>query len=320
MDFQEKIQELRAEIKRQLEPIIGENCILTDLPYHDNLGDVLIWQGELDFLGSINKYPLSATSSETFLFPVLREDTTILLHGGGNFGDLYRNFQEFKLRVVDKYPKNKIVMFPQSVWYENSDLIKRDAAQMAKHNDLYLCARDKSSFDFLKKHFSANNILLVPDMAFYINDKRLEDYRHTNSSKKLYFKRTDKEDSDKSPIKTSSETDIRDWPKYGEKTLGFKFIIYSCAAIKRLNNLPFAQSIIAGIVNTYAEWYWRPSRETLAAKFLSRYGLIITSRLHALILSVLLHIPARFIDNTTGKLSAFYNQWLNNLDEIKPFK
>ena len=32
MDFQEKIQELRAEIKRQLEPLINNKCILTDLP------------------------------------------------------------------------------------------------------------------------------------------------------------------------------------------------------------------------------------------------------------------------------------------------
>ncbi len=320
MDFQEKIQELRAEIKRQLEPLIGDNCILTDLPYHDNLGDVLIWQGELDFLSSINKFPKSTTSAGTFLYPNLPDNITILLHGGGNFGDLYRNFQEFRLNVINRYKNNRIIMFPQSVWYDNLDLLEKDAKQMSRHKNLYLCARDKYSFDFFKKHFSANNILLVPDMAFCINDKRFADYRKKDSSKKLYLNRIDKEHSNNSIITKSPDLDIKDWPKYGERKGGFKFMIYSCAVIRRLHCMPVAQNLIASIVNSYAKNYWRPSRETLAAKFLSEYGQIITTRLHALILSVLLHIPAKFIDNTTGKLSAFYNQWLVDLDEIKPFK
>ena len=68
-------------------------------------------------------------------------------------------------------------MFPQSIWYEDESLIAKDAAVMARHNDLTLCARDKWSYNFLKEHFGKNKILLVPDMAFYISDEYLNKYR-----------------------------------------------------------------------------------------------------------------------------------------------
>ncbi len=39
-----------------------------------------------------------------------------------------------------------------------------------------------------------------------------------------------------------------------------------------------------------------------------------------MILSILLHKPVSYIDNTTGKLSAFAQTWLSDLDAINPYQ
>lgn len=314
MDTNKKIQQLQAEIKRQLEPLIGEKCILTDLPYHDNLGDVLIWQGELDFLKSINKTPINQSNYLTFNYPTVDERTTILLHGGGNFGDLYRILQEFRLNVISKYLNQRIIVFPQSVWYNDESLIAKDAAILAKHKNLYLCARDKWSYDFMKEHFSANNILLVPDMAFCINKKFLVN-THLKNKKSLYFKRTDKE-LDNTTVCDFLDVETHDWPTY-ESRHWSSVINYWLLELNR--RIPFGKSISNILIDFFVQHYMRSDYVKIASKFLSSYGMVITTRLHALILSTLMGIPVRYIDNTTGKLSAFANTWLSDYTNVKPF-
>ncbi|MDI5788788.1 hypothetical protein PO124_11350 [Bacillus licheniformis] len=44
------------------------------------------------------------------------------LSGGGNFGDLYPHFQQFRERVVEHYPDNRIVILPQSIYYEHEEI------------------------------------------------------------------------------------------------------------------------------------------------------------------------------------------------------
>ena len=45
MDFNEKINKLRTEIAKALIPVIDNDYVLLGLPYYDNVGDVLIWEG-----------------------------------------------------------------------------------------------------------------------------------------------------------------------------------------------------------------------------------------------------------------------------------
>ena len=43
MDVQTKILQLRNNIAQSLKMVIGRKCILLDVPYYHNIGDVLIW-------------------------------------------------------------------------------------------------------------------------------------------------------------------------------------------------------------------------------------------------------------------------------------
>ena len=66
MNFNDKITQLRQEIDRQLRPLITNDYVLLNLPYHGNIGDTLIWQGEIDYLSTFPYKCLGAHSENSW--------------------------------------------------------------------------------------------------------------------------------------------------------------------------------------------------------------------------------------------------------------
>lgn len=321
MDLNSKIAELRDSISNQLSPLIPGDYILMDAPYYRNVGDVLIWEGIRDFCSQLPGRNLGTSNMTTALFPDLSPDVTILLTGGGNFGDLWRIFQNFRLEVIRRYPQNRILILPQSVWYENQELIKSDAEILSRHSDLHLCARDTYSFGFFSKHFKECNIHLVPDMAFFINPKTLTKYRQTATPRKLYLKRSDKELVENTIIANPGEEfDIHDWKTYEKHDKGLTLLQPFLSIAYRTRNKPILNKLTALIANKIADKLVRERLVKAGIKFLSPYSEIITTRLHTMILGIMLGIPVKIIDNKTGKLSSFYETWLNDTDIATPLK
>ncbi|WP_017725785.1 polysaccharide pyruvyl transferase family protein, partial [Acinetobacter baumannii] len=182
---------LKALIDNTLKPLINSDYVLWDLPYHINMGDILIWQGELDFLSNLPYNMLDFGSSQTVNFPKLSKETTILLHGGGNFGDIYRSSQLFRNEVIKRYPENKIIILPQTVYYKNDSILKEDMNIMSKHSNLYVCVRDSYSKNLLSIYLDNKRIFLLPDMAFCMDDHYFSNNK--GLGKVLYMKRLDAE-------------------------------------------------------------------------------------------------------------------------------
>lgn len=132
MNFQDKIKSLRRTIEETLVPLISKKCLLLDLPYYSNVGDILIWEGTNEFLKKCSCTCLYKSSLEHYRSFKCSNDVTILLQGGGNFGDIWRLHQDFRLKVISEYPNNRIIILPQSVFYENEKKIKEDASFMGK--------------------------------------------------------------------------------------------------------------------------------------------------------------------------------------------
>lgn len=313
------ISNLRKIIQHSISPLITGDFYIADAPYYDNIGDVLIWQGVVNFCNELNYRCIRISSCNNFEFPKISKDKVILLMGGGNFGDLWRYFQNFRLEVIKQYPNNRIIMFPQSVWYEDQSLIKEDARIMAQHKDLYLCARDQWSYYFLKAHFGTNHILLVPDMAFYIDDKILAPYRGKETGKSLFFRRLDKEITSDTPQTLPIECDVHDWPTVEYRPKRFYYFGKAYGVSRRLRNIPLLHQFVNHCIDRSADHFIKNSLVRIGCKFLSPYSSVTTTRLHAMILSVLLHKPVKYIDNSTGKLSAFANTWLKDLNSVEPY-
>lgn len=313
MNFENKIAELRTLIKVNLTPLIGQEFILLGVPYHGNIGDSLIWKGTLNFLSTLPGKFLGSRGLDWFGEKTISKGTTLLLQGGGNFGDLYPHEQEFRLKIIEHYLDNNIIILPQSICYQNKNNIIKDVQIMSAHPKLVICARDNDSFEFLKKEFKGVKIILLPDMAFWLEEKDCNKV----TDKVLYVKRTDKEFVSETSLDLQN-FEISDWPTYNK----FSFMCSILKVFKKLQNISSDTSIqpyISSLLRMWVERIYMPSIISTGYKFISPYNKIITTRLHAMILSIILHKKVEYIDNTSKKLSAFANTWLKNLDSVQEY-
>lgn len=313
MTTSEKSSQLSDIINSTLPNLIGDKCVFLDLAYYENIGDVLIWEGTEWFLKNNRISCIYRASKDTFDWRAIPSDITIVLQGGGNFGDIWLPHQKFRLDVIQKYPENKIVILPQTIYYQHKENMEHDAAIMAEHPNLTICSRDNATLRLVKEHFS-NKTILLPDMAFCIPVKYLERFRKdTINGKNLFLKRKDKEFSRYcyyNYIKGNVEE--HDWPSYETTTLIVKN--YRRIMSRKL----FLDNIHCGrLIDLYARKILRRHFVRVGVEFISEYEYIYTTRLHVAILSTLLGKPFTFFDNSYGKNSSFYDTWLSDIQEIE---
>lgn len=312
MEARDKVKILKQRIYEELSLIINYDYILLDLPYFSNIGDVLIWQGTLDILGTLPYKCLYSSSLENFSPQKIGNKVIILLMGGGNFGNIWIRHQYFRRKILEIYPNNKIIQLPQSIAYTEGKILEKDREIFAKHPDFTICVRDNISFQFATKHFKNNTILLLPDMAFCINPETYSRYSEkTKNHKILFLKRNDCEFKAASYNDVPKNADVRDWPSI-EK---MPFIIRLINKIRGItHNYP---AINNGFSNFIYKRLLRKYYVKLGLKFISSYSMVYTTRLHVGILSTLLSKPIVFFDNSYGKNKEFYLTWLSDIDSIK---
>lgn len=319
MTVAEKIYSLRNEIDKVLNPIIGKRVIIPDAPYYKNIGDILIWQGTEDYLKRTGRKLLTMTSDETFSFPALDEDVTILLMGGGNFGDLWRRHQEARIKIISHYRHNRIVMLPQSVWYDDQSLIAKDSEAFALHPDLHLCARDCGSYGFMKSYFGNNTIHLVPDMAFQIDEKLLKRYRGKSAGDgHLLLLRGDKELPGE--LSLPDTPCVHDWPSLEQNSREMKVYLKLRAKLLLQKKILLPESAVKKLLDSAARYCIKRNLVRTGPEFMAHYSTVTTTRLHGLILAMLLYKPVDYIDNTTGKLSDFADTWLRDCPWINAYE
>lgn len=321
MRFDEKIIALKNRIEEALLPLVDNDYVLWGLPYHGNIGDILIWTGEEIFLQKTGFKCLERTSINTCKFPELSPEIIIFLEGGGDFGDVWREVQLFRLEVIKRYPDNRIIIFPETVFYKDSSLMRYDAEIMSLHRKLTICVRDKKSEDLLKLNFK-NSILLVPDMAFEISCECLCPKKKDRYNRILFLKRTDKEAvyTDNVLKHISGNVDIRDWPSMEHMPFVPKIFFKFCGLqlrLKKYRYFSFWAFLLGKIIDKCMYSYVRPYLLGIGVNFVGDYSQVYTTRLHVLILSVLLHKEVKFIDNSYGKNTAFYETWLKDLPMVQ---
>ena len=308
MTTQAKIRQLQENIESQLSHLITRDYWLLNVPYHPNVGDTLIWQGELDFL---MKFPYKCKGMRSFYSPIPKDiiqDELILIHGGGNFGDVWELPQEWQMSVVKQYPNNTIIFFPQTIWFEHEENMKKCAKILNEHQHLTICARDNNSYNILSQYFDAK-ILLVPDMAFCINMSHQKVYPSINDT--LLLKRADreyKETYELNKIEHLKNITISDWKTFDEDSWQKRWLRRTKKYLPMFPNL----------YDFYAYKIFRPYLVNSGIKLISSYKRIYSTRLHAIILSLLLGKDSDlyWFDNSYGKNRNFYDTWLSDLEGI----
>lgn len=308
---------LSQKIENKLKPLIISDYVLWDLPYHINMGDILIWEGELDFLESIPFRMLDYGSAHTVKYPELDEDVVILLHGGGNFGDIYRSSQQFRNKVIKAYPNNRIIVLPQSIHYNDKGNLKADMSLFQQHKDLYVCVRDRFSFETLAKFLDEKKLMLLPDMAFCIKSSKL---LPRDSNKTLFMERIDCEAVNNLNVNFKFDK-ASDWPSFEHENMLTKVLRHNVFIQQVLNKINEKIKInlypsFSHGLDKYMTQEVKPFLFEQAINFINQHDTIYTTRLHGGILAVLLGKKIYLMDNNYGKNTRFFNEWLQDYDNI----
>ena len=280
-----------------------------DLPMHLNIGDQLIDWGTEVFLENHGLRPslrLSALDYQRYRHKILPSDT-LLLHGGGNVNDIYKWHENLRQDVLKRFPDNKIILFPQSVFFFDQARGRELMKSYQDHDDFMMFVRDQESFDFIQE-LGGIRCQLCPDMAHALWKSSKGVQPHYSGAETLLFLRKDVEAAD-SQEKNAQAIDWVDiTAPFDRSVSGYLF-----QAIERCPSFAVRNRIVDF-------WNFRRSRIIAkSVKVFSAFETIETDRLHAMILGCLLGKTVRYIDNNYGKLSRYESLWLSETaSEPKP--
>jgi pyruvyl transferase EpsO len=171
-----------------LEPPVA----LIDFPNHGNVGDSAIWRGEAAWLRQTVGAPVFVCEIANYnpaqLHSALSNTGTILLHGGGNLGDLWATHQVVRERILDEFADRRVIQLPQSILFESGIVLESARRAFARHKRFTLLVREQRSLEFARREFQCD-IRLCPDMAFALSPIP----RPTPSTDLVLLARTDKE-------------------------------------------------------------------------------------------------------------------------------
>lgn len=264
------------------------------LPLHNNCGDLAIVQAEKEFF---KKYFPQFHLPEIYYNQLeedfynriksLRKSDIIVLPGGGNLGDLWRNEEEMRVNIVKSLPKNKIISFPQSVYFSDT-LCGREQLSVSKktyeeHKKILFFLRDKKSFEFFKSNFNCP-CRLSADIV--LSTKREYSFGRDGV---LICVRKDKEKNVENGVVEHIEGFLKE--KYPIK----------------LTDTLSSEIVTVSNVDDVIE---HKLKEFASAK------LVVTDRLHGMIFSAVTGTPCIVFNNLDGKVFAQY-EWIKDLEYIK---
>lgn len=288
-----------------------EDVVFVDYPLHHNIGDLLILLGTISFFenNSLNvKSHLSTYNTNIeLLSKQITPKTTILCHGGGNFGDIYPIHQNLREQIIESFPNNRVIILPQTACFNSIESQDKSQGVFKKHDNIVMFARDKKTHEMFKQF--SNKAYLMPDMAHELYGTLP---KSNTLAGKFYFLRNDIEKTPL-PVKLQQKVqnqDYYDWSDLLDKT--DSLAAYAVMKMIRVNS-----KLKSNILDEMIFKVWKAHTKALTlrmAKKFSIYNRVITSRLHGHILSCLVDVPSVIIDNSYGKNTAYYELWTERLE------
>lgn len=293
------VGELSQRFARVLDAVLPSGKLaLVDFPDHSNVGDSAIWLGEMAYLRKRSRLPAYYSAIADFDDEACRAvigDGPILIHGGGNMGTLWPRHEAFRLHLLRAHRGRPIIQMPQSIHYADPAAAAEMAGAIRDHGQFTLLVRDARSLAFAEQHFDCA-IHLCPDAALMLGRQR----RDPATVPVFALLRTDHERASGQTGALPTGVIADDWL---EEDAGQKRRLRLSLKLGRFfTRDPMTQR--AARQQRLAEWRFQRGLAMLSAG-----ELVVTDRLHAHILSLLLDIPHVLLDNSYGKVAGFADQW-----------
>lgn len=269
---------------------------LMGIPIHGNLGDQAIVISEREFLKkNFKKYKIIEIESSmvTKKIKMLKKfvgESLIFIHGGGFIGSLWPKEDDMANLIIKNMKENKIIILPQTVYFDKEEegiqRIKKDREIYEQHENLYICVREKYSYDFMRENFKNCNVFLVPDMVLYLEQEKTSKEEKDNI---ILCLRNDKE-------KTFFDADslVRILNK-----IGYYNIIKTDTVIENRIYDYNRKRIVKNKINEF-----------------SRAKLVITDRLHGMVFAFLANTYCLVINSKSHKVKGVYN-WIKSCQKLK---
>ena len=271
--------------------------VLIGTPEHGNLGDHAITIAQYSILkDNFNDYDfVELTLNEyfekiEFIKKYIDKEDVIIINGGGNFGNQYLFNENIRRDVIERFPNNKIILFPQTIYFTKDDKGNKELEKSKeiynKHKKLILVAREKKSYELMKKDFNKCKIMITPDIVLYLN----ECVNDINRSGALFCLRNDLE---------------------GKISLKEKEFILKQLK-KNFHKVNVTDTIIDNHINK------KERKEILKEKLneFSKSELVITDRIHGMVFAAITATPCIALSNYNYKVKGTY-EWIKKLNYIK---
>jgi pyruvyl transferase EpsO len=306
------VDDLRTRLERTVAGAVphGARVALLDLPNHPNSGDNAIWLGELALLRRRHAHLAYVCETHGYDARAVRRavgpNGVVLLHGGGNFGDEWPGYQALREQAVGELADLAIVQLPQSAQFGDDVARARAAAALGDHPRLTLLCRDLPSCETARALAPRATVELCPDAAFAL---RPVQRRGTPPGLPLWLARTDRERRAARLAPPSGYGVVTDW---GEADLSEDALraLSRDAGQRATKRSWLAPAAVPALAALHRGLTTRRVREALA--LLASAPVVVTDRLHAHILCLLLGVPHVVVDTGYGKLRRFVDAWTHD--------
>lgn len=298
---------VRARFRKVLDTLGVSNSpvALLGFPDYPNVGDSAIWVGQRQMLDEVG-VSLRYIATETTYDPEgLRRAVAggpVLLSGGGNFGDVWPHHHASRLRVLATARGQPVVQLPQSIHFARRDTLEATQRAIAAHGNVTLLLRDRHSYEFAVQHFDCP-CYLTPDSAFALGKMS----RAAGNWPVLWLMREDRESRISASMAFPNEVVSRDWLT---ETLPRRLRLQR-AMIRRASMYGRHTGLYRAYLLRYADAL-AAERVRRGTSLLAGSSVVVSDRLHAHILCMLLERPSVVLDNSYGKVQRFVYTWQTN--------
>lgn len=288
-------QRLRRKTKKLKK--FGKTAFIMATPCHGNLGDHAIVYAEYEILKrfgySENIVEITNNEYKSYKEIIKRyisKNDVIIIDGGGNLGTLWAWEDDKISEIIDSYKNNRIIVFPQTCYYDDSaeakERLNKNKKIYEEAKNLVITLRDRASYEFCRNNFPGVELKFLPDIVLSLK----KDGLNNQEDKCLICFREDLE-----RVITAEESNC----------------IYS-----KLKDMDIAYEKITTIYGTAVSAADREKRLKEIWVKISQSRLVITDRLHAMIFAAITGTPCLALDNKSKKVSGVY-EWIENLDYVK---
>lgn len=268
------------------------------VPEHSNLGDMAQYFCIKTYIGKYfpdyqiqevftRNYLDNTFGLRDYLKTRISKDDLIFCQSGYCTQDIGGREDLMHQAVILDYPENRIVILPQTVFFQNEKRREQASKIYSSHKNLLFLARDQVSFELAESMFSGIQIGLYPDIVTTL----IGHYEYHNERKGVLFCiRNDSE-------KYYSDSQIQELMQFFEKKMPVDRL--DTTIRKEPSDI---RRDIQKIVENYFERF-------------SRYKLVITDRYHGTIFSLIANTPVIVIQTKDHKVKTGIDWFKGYYDE-----